>query len=100
MGTPRASAVPAAATRRRIWLAVILLAVGLLGHLLAAHEMGGSALAYRHHIGGFLLLSSVSALILAALGWVFWRGRHDITLLMVGALQAVLGLLVYINQIP
>jgi len=82
--------------RLRSWLGVILLGVGLLGHLLAARAIGGSPVAYRHHIVGFLGLSLVSGAIIAGLGWRFWRGRHDITLLILGALQALLGIVVYI----
>lgn len=98
MGTPPAIAVPGAASRRRMWLGAILLGLGLLGHLLAARDIGGSALAYRHHIFGFLFLTLVSGVLLAGLGWRFWKGRHDITLLIVGALQALLGLLVYVER--
>jgi len=82
--------------RLRSWLGVILLGVGLLGHLLAAHASGGSAMAYRHHIVGFVGLSLVSGALIAGLGWRVWRGRHDITLLILGALQALLGIVVYI----
>ena len=32
---------------------------------------------------------------IAALSLRFWRGRHDVTLLIVGALQTVFGLLIY-----
>jgi hypothetical protein len=69
--------------------------VGLAGHLLAADQNGGSALAYRHHVLGFVGLSLVSGAIIALLGWRFWKGRHDISLLILGALQALIGLLVY-----
>jgi uncharacterized membrane protein (UPF0136 family) len=84
--------------RSWIWLGVILLAVGLSGHLLAARAIGGYYIAYRDHIAGFLLLTVVSGAIVAALGWRFWKGRHDITLLIVGALQTILGIVIYINR--
>jgi len=84
--------------RSWIWLGVILLAVGLSGHLLAARAIGGYYIAYRDHIAGFLFLTVVSAAIVAALGWRFWKGRHDITLLIVGALQTILGIVIYINR--
>ena len=84
--------------RSWIWLGVILLAVGLAGHLLAARAIGGYYIAYRDHIGGFLLLTIVSAVIVAALGWRFWKGRHDITVLIVGVLQTILGVVIYINR--
>jgi hypothetical protein len=35
---------------------------------------------------------------LALVGRRFWRGRHDITLLIVGVIEAVLGLVVWINR--
>ena len=81
--------------RRRTWLGAILLMAGLLGHVLAAHAIGGSRVAYTHHIAGFVGLSLVTGAIIAGLGSRFWRGRHDITLLILGALQAFLGILVY-----
>jgi hypothetical protein len=86
------------ASRRRTWLGVLLLAVGLLGHLLAARAIGGYYIAYRDHIVGFLFLTVVSGAILAGLGWRFWRGRYDITLLILGALQTLFGAIVYIER--
>jgi len=79
----------------RIALGIVLLGVGLMGHLLAANAEGGRALHYRHHIVGFFILSVVSGILIAILGRFFWKGRHDVTLLIVGALQTVFGLLVY-----
>lgn len=84
--------------RSWIWLGVVLLAVGLSGHLLAARAIGGYYIAYRDHIAGFLLFTVVTGAIVAALGWRFWKGRHDITLLIVGALQTILGIVIYINR--
>jgi hypothetical protein len=81
--------------RPRIWLGVILLTVGLVGHLLAANAEGGRAIHYRHHIFGFVLLSVVSGILLAGLGRLFWRGRPDLTLLILGGLQTIFGLLIY-----
>jgi hypothetical protein len=77
---------------------VVLLAAGLLGHLLAAQAIGGSYVAYRDHIFGFFILSLVSGAVIAGLGWRFWRGRHDITLLILGVLQALLGLVIYLER--
>jgi hypothetical protein len=79
-------------------LGVILLGVGLLLHLLSARAIGGSYVAYRDHILGFVGLTLVSGAIVAGLGWRFWKGRHDITLLILGVLQTVIGGLVYINR--
>lgn len=98
MEMPRVIAVPGTVSRRRIWLGVILLGVGLLGHLLAAQAIGGSPVAYRHHIFGFFLILLVSGALIAGLGWRFWRGRHDITLLIVGAVQALFGLVIYVER--
>ncbi len=83
------------ARSRRIWLGAILLVVGLAGHVLAARATGGSAVHYQHHIAAFIGASVVTGAIIAGLGWRFWKGRHDISLLILGVVQAVFGLLVY-----
>ena len=79
-------------------LGIILLVVGLLGHVLAAHAIGGSAIAYEHHIFGFFLILVVTGAIIALVGWRFWKGRRDITLLIVGAVQAAFGIWIYVNR--
>lgn len=76
----------------------VLLIAGLLGHILAAQAIGGTPLAYRDHLVGFVLLTVVSGGILATVGWRFWKGRRDITVLILGTVQALVGLLVYINR--
>jgi len=86
------------ARRSRTWLGVLLLLVGLLGHLLAARAIGGSYVAYRDHIFGFVFLTLVSGALIAGLGWRFWRGRHDITLLTLGALQTLFGAIIYMER--
>jgi hypothetical protein len=86
------------AGQRWTWLGVLLLAVGLLGHLLAARAIGGSYIAYRDHIFGFFLILVVSGAIIAGLGWRFWKGRNDITMLIVGVAQALFGIAVYIGR--
>ncbi len=98
METPRAIAVAGTASRARIWLGVILLGLGFFGHFFAARAIGGSYVAYRDHIFGFFLILLVSGAIIAGLGWRFWRGRHDITLLIIGAVQALFGLVIYIER--
>ena len=98
MGTPSISTGTSSAQRYRIVLGWVLLLLGLLGHVLAARAIGGTYVAYRDHIGGFLILALVSVLILGALGWRFWRGRRDITLLLIGAVQAIVGFIVYLNR--
>ena len=82
--------------RSWIWLGVVLLVVGVSGHLLAARAIGGYYIAYRDHIAGFILGTVVTGVIIAALGWRFWKGRHDITLLILGVVQALFGIFVYI----
>lgn len=79
-------------------LGIILLVVGLLGHVLAAHAIGGSAIAYEHHIFGFFLILVVTGAIIALVGWRFWKGRRDVTLLIVGAVQAAFGIWIYVNR--
>jgi hypothetical protein len=81
-----------------VWLGVILLVAGFLGHFLAARAIGGTYIAYRDHMFGFFALTLVSAAIVAALSMRFWKGRHDITLLIVGVIQALIGVQVYINR--
>ena len=83
------------ANAARVSFGIGLLAIGLLGHLLAANAEGGRAIHYRHHISGFVLLSLVSGILIGVLSRFFWRGRHDVTLLIIGALQTVFGLLIY-----
>lgn len=83
---------------RLMWLGVVLLVAGFLGHFFAARAIGGTYIAYRDHIFGFVALTLVSAGIVALLGLRFWKGRHDITLLIVGVIQTLIGIQVYINR--
>jgi hypothetical protein len=98
MRTPSAVAISDSGSRIRIWVGIALLCAGLLGHLLSARAIGGSYLAYRDHVFGFVALAVVSGAIVAGLGWRFWKGRYDITLLTIGILQALFGLVVYIER--
>ncbi len=84
--------------RWQLWTGVALLIAGLWGHVVAADAIGGTWLAYRDHLGGFVVLTLVTGLVLAALGRRFWRGRPAITLLWLGAVQAALGVFVYITR--
>ena len=79
-------------------LGVVLLFAGLLGHVLAARAIGGSRVAYHHHIFGFFLILLVTGAVIAAVGWRFWRGRRDVTVLLIGLVQALFGLFVYVGR--
>ena len=85
-------------SQRWTWLGVLLLVVGFLGHYFAARAIGGSYIAYRDHIFGFFAILLVTGAIIAGLGWRFWKGRRDITLLIIGVVQALLGIWVYIGR--
>ena len=74
--------------------AIVLLMIGLGGHVYAAHVNNGSTIAYTHHVLGFFLILAVTGGIIWALGRRLLRTRPDVTLLVVGIVQAVLGLLV------
>jgi hypothetical protein len=73
---------------------ILLLAVGLGGHLYAAHATGGDTIAYTHHILGFFFILAVTGGIIWALARRFWRTRPDVTFLAIGIVQAVLGIMV------
>jgi hypothetical protein len=98
MGMPSMTEGPSSTRRTRILLGLVLLALGFLGHVLAARAIGGSSVAFRDHIAGFFLILVVTGVIIAGLGWKFWRGRHDTTILIIGAVQALFGLFVYIQR--
>jgi hypothetical protein len=80
------------------WVGVVLLVVGFLGHFFAARAIGGSYIAFRDHIGGFFLILVVTGAVIVALGWPFWKGRRDIMVLIIGAVQAIVGILVYVQR--
>jgi uncharacterized membrane protein len=77
---------------------LLLLAVGLLGHLYAAHAIGGSQVAYTHHVLGFLVILLVTGGVLTALGRRFWRSRSALSMLAIGLVQAVLGVWVALES--
>ena len=92
---PPRRAVGAAA----VGMAGALLVLGLLGHVLAARAMGGGRMAYVHHVLGFFIIAALTGLPLLGLARLFWRGRRGVTLLTFAAVQALLGLAVYVNQL-
>jgi len=80
------------------WLGGLLIVVAFLCHYFAARAIGGSYVAFRDHIAGFFLILVVTGAIIAGLGWRFWKGRRDITLLMIGVVQALFGIVVYMQR--
>lgn len=87
--------------RFRVWLGVVLLAVGLAGHVFAARAITPwvpAWIAYRDHVAGFFLILAVTGATVAALGWRLWRGRRDVMFLVIAALQAIAGIVIYIER--
>src|ERR1700694_4293383 len=97
MATSGGIAVADTASRTRIWLGILLVVVGFLGHFFAARAIG-TYIYYRDHIFGFFLILLVTGTIIAGLGWRFWKGRKDITLFIIGVVQAVFGIAIYIMR--
>jgi hypothetical protein len=83
---------------RLVWLGAVFLIVGFLAHYFAARAIGGTYIAFRDHLLGFVVLTIVSAIIVGLIGYRFWKGRSDISLLIVGVIQAAIGAYVYINR--
>ena len=83
--------------KRLTWLGVLLIVVGFLGHFFAARAFG-TYIYYRDHIAGFFLILLVTGSIIAGLGWKFWKGRNDITVFVVGLVQAIFGIAIYLMR--
>jgi len=83
--------------QRLTWLGLALVVVGFLGHFFAARAIG-TYIYYRDHIFGFFLILAVTGTIIALLGWRFWKGRRDITVFIIGVVQALFGIWIYINR--
>jgi RsiW-degrading membrane proteinase PrsW (M82 family) len=98
MSTSNAAPIVHTQNRSWIWTGALLTLVGFLGHFFAARAIGGYAIAYRDHIFGFFLILVVTGAIIAVLGRFFWRGRHDITILVIGVVQALFGIVIYLNR--
>jgi len=79
------------------WLGALLIVVGFFGHFFAARAIG-TYIYYRDHIFGFFLILLVTGSIIAVLGWRFWRGRKDITVLIIGVVQAAFGIAIYMMR--
>jgi hypothetical protein len=86
-----------APNRRLAWLGVLLIVVGFFGHFFAARAIG-TYIYYRDHIFGFFLILLVTGSIIAGLGWRFWKGRKDITLFVIGVVQALFGIAIYMMR--
>jgi len=63
----------------------------------SARAIGGYYIAYRDHIFGFFLIAVVTGVIIWLLGRWLWK-RRDVTVLIVGAVQAVIGYIIYLNR--
>jgi len=105
MGTASTHAAgdPSASSRRQRRLhwggGWLLIGLGLLGHVYAAHAMGGSRVAYTHHVLGFGLILVVTGGLIAGVGYRFWRSRSRPTLLLtIGVIQALIGLWIALAQ--
>ncbi|HEY8850862.1 MAG TPA: hypothetical protein VIM36_01670 [Gemmatimonadaceae bacterium] len=83
--------------KRLTWLGVLLIVVGFLGHFFAARAFG-TYIYYRDHIAGFFLILLVTGSIIAGLGWKFWKGRNDITVFVIGLVQATFGIAIYLMR--
>jgi hypothetical protein len=69
-----------------------------MGRPTCQRAIGGTYIAYRDHLGGFLFLTVVTGAILVALGSRFWSRRHDITMLLLGFIQAAAGLWAHVER--
>lgn len=85
-------------SQRWTWLGVLLIVVGFLGHFFAARAIASNPHAYKDHISGFFLILVVTGAIIAGLGWRFWKGRRDITVFIIGVVQALFGIVIYIMR--
>jgi hypothetical protein len=81
-------------TKQKAWLGVVLLVLGLSGHLVSAYIIRANPLAFPDHIKGYLLIAAATGILIAGLGWLFWRKRTDITWLVWCAVQFVMGIVV------
>jgi hypothetical protein len=87
-----------AGRRVRERIGLVLLLFGLACHAVAAQAIGGTWLAWRDHMLGFLLLVVVCGALLLVLGRYFWRGRQDLTVLWLGVSQMAFGIFTYITR--
>ena len=83
--------------RRLTWTGLLLIVVGFLGHFFAAQAFD-TYIYYRDHIFGFFAILVVTGTIIAVLGRFFWRGRNDITIFVIGVVQAAFGIAIYLMR--
>jgi hypothetical protein len=89
-----AAIAPARITAGQRWLGVALLVLGLCGHLVSAYIIRMNPLAYPDHLKGFVFIAVVTGILIAGLGWLFWRRRPDVTWFVWCTTQTVMGLIV------
>ena len=82
--------------RVNVWWGIGLLGVGLVFQLLAASATKGGFVEYRNHIIGFLLLTVVAIVAMVFIGRRYWRGRIELWVLTLGALQAAVGAMTFV----
>lgn len=97
METPQVNSV-AGTSRPLTWLGIVLVVAAFLFHFFSARAIGGTFVAYRDHMAGFVLILVVTGGIITLIGRRFWRGRPDLTVLIIGVVQALVGLLVYVQR--
>ena len=98
MSEPAAPPIAASTRYAYILAGIALTLLGLAGHIRAAKALGGTHIAYRDHLLGFVIVAVVSGIIIALLGRRFWRGRSDVSILIFGVVQALVGALVYVQR--
>jgi len=98
MEAPRDNAATGKTSGPWMWLGIVLVIAAFLFHFFAARAIGGTYVAYRDHMAGFVLILLVTGGVIALLGRRFWKGRTDATVLIIGVVQALVGLLVYVQR--
>lgn len=84
----------ASVSRTRVTTGAVLLFLGFIAHLAAAHLNGGSGIAYQHHVLGFFAILAVTGVAIQLIARFLWRGRTDVTVLTIGAVQFLMGVVV------
>ncbi|GJG88926.1 hypothetical protein tb265_41070 [Gemmatimonadetes bacterium T265] len=98
MQTPGAIGPADNQSRVRVGLGLLFVGVAFLGHLLAARAIGGTYVAYRDHLLGFVGILLVSGALTLAAGRRFWRDRPGMRVLASGIVQALGGVFAYVTR--